>query len=63
MYWGRLPHSPWFPLQPHDLRAQVSTPGPHVAFLLYLCFVEFFCTLIRPLGSLLATGQFRVGGV
>lgn len=41
----------------------MSTPGPHVEFLLYLCFVEFFCTLIRPLGSLLATGQFRVGGV
>lgn len=29
----------------------MSTPRPHVAFLLHLCLMEFFPTLIRPLGS------------
>lgn len=29
----------------------MSTPAPHVAFLLHLCLMEFFPTLTRPLGS------------
>lgn len=56
VHWGgadtpRVPPSPCFPLQPHDLRAQVSTPRARVEFLLHQCLVEFFRTPIRPLGS------------